>query len=256
MIMIENKIIYERCAGDKGPDRSYKVDEFIFPAWLYNENSKKSFRIKEFRDGQFQRDRDIGNPNPINFRKIIQNLPEYKWVEEFPIPIINQDLWFDLCPQKPKCIFSLDVFLPDLGIVIELDSSYHDGKEKQKEDMARDLYLGKEYDIITYRTRACLRDNFDDIIPKFSEQIKEKLVQRSWKRDKFEKDIENLVLENYKEYFRSALYIISKYEGQPILTKGILDKKDYELLKKFPKIKNQVIEETYNLLGKRVTIML
>lgn len=75
------------------------------------------------------------------------------YIKEFPIIIEDRDLW-DMITNKLGIsnntnYYLLDYFFPYLGIAVEIDSEYHD--TKQRYDIARDIYIKSVYGLETIR---------------------------------------------------------------------------------------------------------
>lgn len=99
------------------------------------------------------------NSNNLNFEKTCKELfirEGLSLIPEYSV-ILDRELWKSCYEGRDlrfikRNYISLDYFIPELGIVIELDSTYHEKNEQ--EDLARDLYLLKKYGVRTLRFRG------------------------------------------------------------------------------------------------------
>lgn len=128
------------------------------------------------------------------FGKTYKNYSNY--IREFPIIIENRNLWNNilnfLCIKDKNLertnYFLLDFFFPYLGVIVEIDSEYHD--VKQRYDIARDMYIKRIYGLDTLR------------FYKYGENDLERVAFL----DKFKKNL-NYLIEYYRSNnFRECIY--------------------------------------------------
>lgn len=90
----------------------------------------------------------------------------YTILQQFPIPIQDEELWIKCCKKynrmkyKDRRYFVLDVFIPDIGLVMEVDYNItHDCEY----DKARDEYLSRKYQIVTRRYFGYNSNDFNNL---------------------------------------------------------------------------------------------
>lgn len=106
---------------------------------LKNNNSKYSKRFEE----------DI---------KLLDSYTSLQYIKEFPIIIDDRNLWNDIMTSfcidnnselRKTTYFLLDFYFINFNLDVEIDSTYHNGREIY--DAARDVYLKSKYGIDTLR---------------------------------------------------------------------------------------------------------
>lgn len=139
----------------------FTVDDYQFPKYIGSADVQfyRDEDLKSIEDGgldsQFSRDfrnklYDKTNNNPI----IIDTRP-FLYVREFPVKIENKERWgkilkdFGLTNAKyvNQEFFKLDYFFKHTGLVVEIDSNFHN----KTYDAARDEYLKITYGLKTIR---------------------------------------------------------------------------------------------------------
>lgn len=90
-----------------------------------------------------------------SLRKSYKRFSEY--IQEFPIIIEDRRLWNEIANyvgvKDSRLLntnyFLLDFFFPYLGVIVEIDSEYHD--KKRTYDVARDIYIKRKFGLDTVR---------------------------------------------------------------------------------------------------------
>lgn len=98
----------------------------------------------------------------IKFREDIKSLRKSygifsNYIREFPVIIEDRDLWDNILNYvgvRDKKLentnyFLLDFFFQYLGVIVEIDSEYHDNKNNY--DIARDIYIKRKFGLDTIR---------------------------------------------------------------------------------------------------------
>ena len=112
----------------------YKVGPYILPKRIGN------LKLKEIRGNYIYKGKY--NPNVQEFLRFMEEeFPEINFIQELIIPTNKFVIQYR----------SLDFFIPNIGVAIELDSHYHD--DTKESDKRTDLYLYKKYGIKTLRVR-------------------------------------------------------------------------------------------------------
>lgn len=101
------------------------------------------------------------------------------FISEFPIPIYDRDLWYNLCKEEcesyipdiyEKVILLIDFFLPGVGYALEVDGLQHVSSLIQsKTDIIRDKYLLKKYNLPTKRFFRYIEDSSGSDVSSFIE---------------------------------------------------------------------------------------
>lgn len=105
--------------------------------------------------------------NSTYARMVIEDLSELSksktflnYVPEYQVPLVSKQ-WKRCCKKcgvtnesvQNKSFISLDLYMKDLKMYIELDGSSHDSLESIKEDRARKMYMEEEYGISELRLK-------------------------------------------------------------------------------------------------------
>ena len=125
-------------------------NNYYIPKFLYKE--KKKINLLKYRNKFLNNQSQYS----LNFKEDLEKLG-YNFIQEFTIIIIYKDIWeeilntFGIIDESTRSItyFSLDYYLPDIGLAIEIDSDYH--KNRELYDKARDIYIENMYGINTLR---------------------------------------------------------------------------------------------------------
>lgn len=197
---------------------------YAFPVHIYTEDGTK-INLKENREKQLKNgDSSYSKKfreDIINIRKDFKNNSAKRLLSfsmEFPIIIQDRRLWNRLLtnegiPEDDKefrgrSYFLLDYFFYYPGLVVEIDSDYHD--RKRPYDRARDKYLRRKFNLETCR------------VSKYGESVISERYDREYIRD--------IILEKIRdiEYYSSSSpfpidstrFIVSNYIR---FNKGALD---------------------------------
>ena len=139
----------------------FTVDDYQFPKYI------GSADIQSYRDDDLKSIEDGGLDSQFSrdFRNRIDNIVNYSaddtrpflYVREFPVKIENKERWrkilkdFGLTDARyaRQTYFKLDYFFKHTGLVVEIDSNFHNSKKAF--DAARDEYLKITYGLRTIR---------------------------------------------------------------------------------------------------------
>lgn len=202
-------------------------------------------------------------PNYPNFIKRydiqMRRIPEedrflFGLCAEFPLIIENKDL-FDMLlgEESKKHHWRADILFPYLGIIVELDSSYHKSK---KMDDARDRYILHTWGIKTLRVELGLYDSEEnretldqrfetvwlEILKEYSKILKQRKLSWAGKPSKYEVPVPinyySYLIREFRKSEKDVIKLCEKYlESQSgfytmsnvILHKDKIDKKDKTL---------------------------
>ena len=180
-------------------------DKYFIPSTLISSNRKRINILKN--RNKLLKDQSSYSKNMKSYLRQLK----VSYIQEFIIFIQNSLLWENILSslnlqkedyEKYKSInyFSLDYFLDDYLICIEVDSDYHNSR--QILDKARDLYLKYEYNIDTLRFYNFDKNKYNNKLIELSNRIK----------------ITNLI-ENSNKYFDYRYLIINNfiYENEYLL---------------------------------------
>lgn len=129
---------------------SFKIGDFYIPKYNTSGANIQQHRL------QLLKSRSMGELNFVSWLESEFNYirSNYSILEQFPIPIDNEDLWKDCCIRHncteyiKRQYFVLDILIPDIGTVLEVDYKItHDPRY----DSARDDYLLVRYCLLTKR---------------------------------------------------------------------------------------------------------
>lgn len=168
----------------------FTVDDYQFPKYIGSADvqSYRDEDLKSIEDGgldsQFSRDfRNKLSDKILNNPIIIDTRP-FLYIMEFPVKIENKERWrkilkdFGLTDAKyaRQTYFKLDYFFKHLGLVVEIDSNFHN----KKYDAARDEYLKITYGLKTIRIFESPKDSdIENFIKCSLEIIKNKKSKNS-----------------------------------------------------------------------------
>ena len=141
---------------------------------------------------------------------------ELWYIREFPLPIISKELYRDLARKFKDSnllnsiwnnkFFMLDYFFPNLGLAVELDSHWHDGREK--EDKIRDLYIESTYGIKVIRAvgYGVRMDPISD--NKFNNKFKRTVKDICQQKKRAGYDIDSPFYLNFDDFLNDRYYLI------------------------------------------------
>lgn len=183
----------------------YKVGPYILPKQIGN------LKLKEIRGNYIYKGKY--NPNVQEFLRFMEEeFPEINFIQELIIPTNKFVIQYR----------SLDFFIPNIGVAIELDSHYHD--DTKESDKRTDLYLYKKYGIKTLRVRLASQTEKEIGLNKLRKLFKTtKFLDFPWPLD-FSEQIAEEFKNKYKEEMME-LEILEKqfadglYSGDLILSK-------------------------------------
>ena len=212
-------------------DRAWEKKEYY---WIFAGNkiprliSRKARNVEALLDIKNHHDQQIENnkelPNVQAFKEFMSGeFPELEIIEEFPIPI-DRSLWTPMGQihgledqDREKLWFSLDFYIPQKKLSIQLDSIIGHGEESQKKrDKAEDIYLRDVYDIDTIRTSQL---QFEDKREEECERLK-KLIEDYEDDPKTEFNFTPEFREFFLEYYEAEIKIIEDYYGSKIEKEG------------------------------------
>lgn len=137
---------------------STNIDKYRIPTKIRTLQGKFVDIVQNRNNSLFRRESSYS----IRFREDIKNLKKTygiycEFIQEFPIIIEDRDLWNNITNYlgisnkkfKDTNYFLLDFFFPYLGVIVEVDSEYHDTKKLY--DTARDIYIKRMYGLDTVR---------------------------------------------------------------------------------------------------------
>lgn len=174
--------------------------------------------------------------------------PWYDMIPEFPVPIEDRELWkscleatgAEIEADIGKSFFALDFLFPLPGLVVEIDSKFHKGREKA--DKARDMYLLSKYGLETIRYYEYGKDSVQRDLDR--ENFK-KTVSWLWKRGKkldlglpVTLDFSETAFSNFFRYHKSAVLLLDafkRYTGPSWITERNIKIPKSELPKIDPK---------------------
>lgn len=119
-------------------------------------NNKKKINLRKYRQKQLKIHSEYSdkmeeylNKNNIDFIKEFLIIIQNRSLWEYSIDCLNNITEEDKAKYKEMNYFSLDYFLPQYSICIEVDSDYH--MNRKVLDHARDIYIKMNYSIDTIR---------------------------------------------------------------------------------------------------------
>ena len=191
-------------------------------------------------------------PNVNEFKKFFNSKYDFKLIEEFPVPI-NSDIWKDIyrglggkkSSTENKGWFSLDFYIPDLGVAIQLDSKIAHGTNDNKiRDNAEDIYLWSTHDIVTIRSSKL---QFEDL--RKEEFIRLEKEINSFERKTLKFDYSEEFIKFIEDYYKEEFGFIRKYLFNNSFYNEITgersdSKKDELVISKLPKEDQSFLEET------------
>lgn len=151
----------------------------------------------------------------------------FEYVQEFPIPIEDLDLWVNLLYKEglnpnnhseffERKFFLLDFFFYYPGFIVEIDSDYHNPQERKRYDSARDKYISKKYGLETYR----INKYGDSVVSdKYSiEYIRDVIIEKTAKNynynlSYYDIDFSKTIVGNYVKNNKGALEFIDKLKN-------------------------------------------
>jgi very-short-patch-repair endonuclease len=147
----------------------FTEDDYQFPKYIGSADvqSYRNDDLKSIEDGgldsQFSRDFRNKLCDKTFNSSIADDIRPFFYIREFPIEITDRDRWlrilksFDLINTKyvNQEFFKLDYFFKHTGLVVEIDSNFHN----KKYDAARDEYLKITYGLETLRIFESPRDS-------------------------------------------------------------------------------------------------
>lgn len=185
----------------------YKIPRIIHPS---ARKIEAILDIKHHHDQLVKNNKSL--PNVSRFKEFMKK--EFRGIEvieEFPIPICTS-LWKEVYKGKSqgtinKTWFSLDFYLPEYGVAIQLDSKIGHGKqENQIRDLSEDIYLWYQHGITTIRSAKL---QFDDLFEEEEERLKKEIG--SLKPKKIEFDFKDIFVEFIKSYYKTELSFIKRH---------------------------------------------
>ena len=165
------------------------------------------------------------------YKHIREACPGFLCIQEFIIPITNLDLWRTYLAEEGetsdeywyRSYISADIFIPDIGWIIELDDKSH--LHKRQADKARDRYVEKVFGIKTQRKNDYAKNNSGGL------QLKNSAKTHRSEVPKFTE----IAIQNFKEENFDILPCI-----EPALE---LDSPTSEiLLQEFPELSGDIIK--------------
>lgn len=154
-------------------------------------------------------------PNVIRFKEFMKKeFGNIRVIEEFPVPICSslwKEIYSDHGGKKPGTIektwFSLDFYLPEYGVAIQLDSKIgHGTKDNQIRDLSEDIYLWYQHGITTIRSSKL---QFDNLVDEEKERLRKEI--KSLKPKEATLDFKGVFVEFIKSYYEVELGFIKKY---------------------------------------------
>lgn len=133
---------------------------------------------------RFKRDLD----NIIKSSTKEEELRLFRYSQEFPVPIEDLDLWAKVLYMEHLDIkdypefhrrrfFLLDFFFFYPGLVIEIDSDFHDYPGRRRYDQARDRYIKMKYGLETYRIE---KYGDSDVLDRYSiEYVRDVILEKT-----------------------------------------------------------------------------
>lgn len=155
------------------------ISGYLVPRFIISEKGNK-IDLEQFRIRQLRKQSSFSISFKYDLEVLIGKLKDMKswfeWIPEFPIPVEDEELWKDCGGTGEQCFFVLDYFFPMAGVVVEIDSSFHDVRKEY--DEARDKYLKEKYGLETLRYY-----NYGEEPEKRTEYFEEfkKHMTRKWK---------------------------------------------------------------------------
>lgn len=247
----------EKYLDGYGFDYYFELNGFKIPTNLIS-NNKKKLNLKNNRN-KLLKDQ---SPYSINMKNYLDNL-RISYIQEFIIVIQNTSLWQDILEsfnlekeeyERYKFVnyFSLDYFIGESLVCIEVDSDYHNSRKVL--DKARDIYLRYEFKIETFRFYHfdSFYSNTSDLLKRLKLSFPVNLYNLFNYRDII---FNNFIYEN--EYLLIILERFIKRIKNPFITKTyIITEKDYNDLAKGidfgPGIKPIIFSEDFINLSKNV----
>ena len=204
--MNDYTIIFNYLKGN--PTYTFELSGYILPKYIDRTNLYESRKIELLEHTSsycknFEKDvnrfiKDFGNKDYLDY------------IKEFPIPIDHKKYWLEILddlglPEKHKSrftdFFKLDYIFPSLGIVIEIDSTYHFNRALY--DLARDTYLSSVFGLKLVRllnygeTKANWNINYPLFTSEFREAINHKKSQGISSSNKVSLDFSISISQNY-----------------------------------------------------------
>ena len=187
--------------------------------------------------------------------------PGESFIQEFPIPIYDRELWIKICEDLDiyeecilnKSLLSIDFFFPYRGITIEIDGAQHWLDSVQvKDDSVRDRYLWEKYNLPVYR------------LHQFTFKSAWRLLQigtyHPTKEEHFSfKDWDHDILKNWERIYYQDILALDHLDksfkpdklGNVVVKKFKLEDIFHEKLNNPSRI-NHIINLFYNLYGKKL----
>lgn len=154
-----------------------------------------------------------------SLRKSYKRFSEY--IREFPIIIEDRCLWNEIANyvgvKDSRLLntnyFLLDFFFPYLGVIVEIDSEYHD--KKRTYDVARDIYIKRKFGLDTVRfykygnndlERVAFLDKFKNV----STELMNYYFSWGIRECKYPIDFSQTMIENFIQDNRVPLEFIDK----------------------------------------------
>jgi len=193
--------------------KGYKIPRIIHPS---------ARKIEAILDIERHHEQLIKNnkslPNVARFKEFMKReFRNIEMIEEFPIPICIP-LWKDIYKGKSKGTinktwFSLDFYLPEYGIAIQLDSKVgHGRQEDQERDLSEDIYLWYQHGITTIRSAKL---QYENLVEEEEDRLKKEI--KSLKPKRIEFDFREIFVEFIKSYYKIELSFIERH-----LLKGLI----------------------------------
>lgn len=167
-----------------------------------------------------------------SFRKDFINLRDsvdksmkkyFEFIQEFPVPIEDLNLWNNLLLREGLSLtdnseffnrrfFLLDFLLYYPGIVVEVDSDFHDHKQRRLYDQVRDKYLKIKYGLETYRVEKYGDTQITDTyhIGQIKDIVLQKVDRYDYNKSRYYLDFSNTIINNFISDYRGTLEVIDK----------------------------------------------
>lgn len=147
----------------------------------------------------------------------------YEYIQEFPVPIEDLNLWNNLLLREGlspinnseffnRRFFILDFLFFHSGVVVEIDSDFHDKPGRRNYDRARDKYLEKKYKLKILRIEKY--GNLPETDKDSINQINNLIIQET---NKYERngsnhflDFSNTIVNNFISDYEGILRFIDK----------------------------------------------
>ena len=243
---------------------SFYIENYAIPKVL-NTINKKNINIYQKRNESLMRRESSYSKkfyedieNSLKNSKLYNKDLYYHSIKEFPIIIENRELWNNILNYLNIGVessintnyFLLDYFFPYIGLCIEIDSDYHNGKKLY--DQARDIYIKTYYGVDTIRfdkygenksLRKVFLDKFNNKIIEIDNYYSNNGISaRPWNIDYSELSINHFIVKNRRLIEISDLLIKFIGENKFMYTDyhNILIK---DIIKFYPKELNNNIDK-------------